>query len=63
MLPRPGQDVAPSLLSVGSPQPSDPSPGGVHPRDWMKGSVPSGGLGSARLMVGLNDLKGLFQPK
>lgn len=29
-----------------------------HLRTWF-----SGGLGSVRLIVGLNDLKGIFQPK
>jgi len=30
---------------------------------WHSGTWFSGGLGSVRLTVGLNDLKGLFQPK
>ena len=30
---------------------------------WCLGTWFSGGLGSARLTVGLDDLKGLFQPK
>ena len=30
---------------------------------WCLGTWHSGGLGSAGLMVGLDDLKGLFQPK
>ena len=30
---------------------------------WCLGTWFSGGLGSARLKVGLDDLKGLFQPK
>ena len=30
---------------------------------WRLGTWFSGGLGSARLMVGLNDLQGLFKPK
>ena len=30
---------------------------------WCLGTWLSGGLGSARLMVELGDLKGLFQPK
>ena len=30
---------------------------------WHLGTWFSGGLGSARVMVGLDDLKGLFQPK
>ncbi|KAK4830495.1 hypothetical protein QYF61_011408 [Mycteria americana] len=30
---------------------------------WCLGTWCSGGLGSVRLMVGLDDLKGLFQPK
>ena len=32
-------------------------------RDWRLGTWFSGGLGSVRFMVGLDDLKGLFQPK
>ena len=30
---------------------------------WCLGTWFSGGLGSVTLMVGLDDLKGLFQPK
>ena len=30
---------------------------------WRLGTWFSGGLGSVRFTVGLNDLKGLFQPK
>ena len=30
---------------------------------WHLGTWFSGGLGSVRFMVGLDDLKGLFQPK
>ena len=30
---------------------------------WRLGTWFRGGLGSVRLMVGLDDLKGLFQPK
>jgi len=30
---------------------------------WHLGTWFSGGLGSVRFMVGLNDLKGFFQPK
>ena len=30
---------------------------------WHLGMWFSGGLGSVRVMVGLNDIKGLFQPK
>jgi len=41
-----------------------PIPGGVESRvDAALGDVVSGGLGSAGWMVGLHDLKGLFQPQ
>ena len=55
-----------SPLRLGAIQMADPvmGEGGLATmKEWHLGTWFSGGLGSVRLMVGLDDLKGPFQPK